>query len=401
MNNNLIKLAFDLKSFNKSFNSKKFRIVNLGNVFNSRFLYLNFFIVDKRFIDSPYRNLLINTFKRVESFSPGSSYYISDIVSKKILGNYNKDKTIKTEKNIDAIFEYLSKLTDSTSFEIFKEIINFSGPDASITCQAYKNSDVLIEKKTKPNIKLRIQEEFIPIYFSNVKKQTKEVIISVIDGFIERESDLIPLIEKSKQEKLPLLLVCRGLSSDAIRNIKNILLRNKIILYPYVSKFNDEDPFLLDDISKLTNSKLISADSCDSIYKDTVDNCSYINVSISSSNIIFNNVNPENLINDINDQIKKAKESNNSSVLDYLLKRKRRIFPNEVSASFPLKNIREMNEIKNLIRHYNNSAAFGIDYNKSETFPKNINNIIRDYSESLFLNLSNLGYTVKLEKTNE
>lgn len=401
MNSNLLKLAFDLKSFNTSFKNKKFRIVNLGNVFNSNFLFLNFFITDKRFLESPYRNILINTFRKVESFSPGSSYHISDLVSKKILGNYHKEKNKKTEKKLDTVFDYLSSLTDETSFKIFKEIIEFSGPDASITCQSYKNNEVLIEKKTKPNIKINIHEEFIPIYFNNVKKHTKDIILSIIDGFIERESDLIPLIEKAGQEKMPLLVICRGFSFDAIRNIKNILLRNKIVLYPYVSKFNDSDPFLLKDIADLVESKIISADSCDSIYSDTINKCVYSNVTISSNNIVFNNANTNNILSDINNQIKTEKERNNTDVLNYLLKRKKRVFPNEVTVSFPIKNIREMNEIKGLIRHYNNSAAFGIEYNEVEKFPKNISKIINDYSESLYLNLKSLGYTIKLGNNNE
>src|SRR6056300_675820 len=101
MNSNLIKLALDLKKFNNSYSNKKHRLVSLNNVYDSKFLYFNFFLANKDFKDSPYRNFLINTFKKSESLTPGSSYDIADQLSQKILGNYKESLKDKTEKNVE------------------------------------------------------------------------------------------------------------------------------------------------------------------------------------------------------------------------------------------------------------------------------------------------------------
>lgn len=400
MNSNLIKLALDLKNFNKNYSNKKHRLVSLNNVYDSKFLYFNFFLANKVFLDSPYRNLLINTFKKSERLTPGSSYDIADQLSKKILGNYKKVDKDKTERNIEVIFNYLESLTDDVSYKIFKEILEFSGPDATITCQSTKNNEILIEKNCMPSFDIKIHEEFIPVYFNNVKKTTKNAIVSVIDGFIERESELIPLIDKSKEEKLPVLMICRGISEEAVRNLKNILVRNKIIFYPYISKFNDKDPFLFEDIAKTCNTKVISAETLDSIYKDTVTYSSESKITLTSSKISFFNTSQE-IIDDVNKHIKSAKESNNSSVIEYLLKRKKRVMPNNVTVSFPMKSIRIMNEIKSLIKCYNISAIGGVEKNGEKIESVYNKSNINRLSESLYKNISNLGYTLKLGDKSE
>lgn len=400
MNSNLISLALDLKKFNDNFKNNKHRLISLNNVYNSKFLYFNHFLSNEKFIDSPYRNILINTFKKSESLTPGSSFDIADQLSRKILGNYNVDIEVKTERKYESVFNYLKSMTDDTAFQIFKEILEFSGPDATITCQATKNNEILVEKSCNPTFNIKLLEEFIPVYFNNVKKTTKNVIFSVIDGYIERESELIPLIEKSKEDKLPVVLLCRGISQDAIRNLKNILVRNKIIFYTYVEKFNDKDPFLFDDISKTGKTKTISAETLDSIYKDTIKYCSEVKLTLSANSISFFET-PEKVVCDINDNIKKAKETHNSSVIDYLQKRKRRVSPNNVVVSFPMNSIRIMNEIKSLIRCYNVAAVGGVYINNLSTGSVYTKSNIKRLSESLFRNISNIGYTIKIGKKDE
>ena len=77
MNNNLIILASKLKKFNSSFFNKKHRIVTEKTIHNSSFLFFTFFLREKSFFDSPYRNILINYFKKAEQYYPGSSYFVS------------------------------------------------------------------------------------------------------------------------------------------------------------------------------------------------------------------------------------------------------------------------------------------------------------------------------------
>lgn len=400
MNNNLIDLAFKLKNFNYKFDNNKNRIVAIDNIFNSKFLFLEHFISKKEFSNSPYRNLLINYFKNAENQFPGSSRDISVGLTQKILGNYNTNNKVKTDNTLSTAHSFIKSYTDKETFDLFKEILEFSGPDASIVCKETKNLEISIEKTCVPEFSIRLKNELIPVYFSNVKEVTKDVIFSVIDGYIERESELVPLIEKSKLENFPVVVLCRGISHEATTQLKNILLRNKIKMYVYVEKFNDKDPFLFDDIANSANTTKITSETLDSIYHDTVKKCSIIKVKISSNKIKFFKENKD-LISEINNQIKIAK-NNNSNALDYLIKRKSRVSPNNVIVNIPKKDIRLMLEIKNLIKIYNRVAAFGMFIDDKEKINSNFKHqLVNRLVDSLYNNITEIGYTIKLGDKNE
>ena len=96
-----------------------------------------------------------------------------------------------------------------------------------------------------------------------------------------------------------------------------------------------------------------------------------------------------------------AKDKNNSGVMEYLQKRKRRVMPNNVVANFPMSSIRIMNETKSLIRCYNIADRGGVyidNYSIGSIYTKNN---IKRLSESLFQSISNIGYTLKLGKKDE
>lgn len=400
MNSNLLDLALKLKKFNESFDNKKNRIIALNTIFNSKFLFLEHFLTKKDFFESPYRNLLINYFKNSENQFPGSSYDISVGISKKILGNYKTTEKIKTDNNLESAFRFLRDYTNEENFDLFKEILIFGGPDASITCNETKNSEISIEKYCIPVFDIKLKNELIPIYFNTVQEITKDVIFSVVDGYIERESELVPLIEKSKSDNLPVVVICRGISDEATKHLKQILLRNNIKMYVYIEKFNDKDPFLFDDISIAAKTEKVSGETLDSIYRDTVSKCSLTKVKISATKIKFLEENKE-LINQINDQIKIAKVSN-PNALDYLIKRKSRVSPNNVVVNIPNKDINKLLEIKNLIKVYNRIAAHGMFIDEKEK----INSCFKDQLvnrlvNSLYNNIAKIGYSIKLGEKNE
>ena len=304
MNNNLISLASKLKKFNNSFYQKKHRIVTNKTVHNSFFLFFTFFLREKVFFDSPYRNILLNYFKKAEQYYPGSSYFVSVCIVDLIFeGKVKSLKKIKTEKNIDIIFKYLENISNKKSFDLFKNILQFSGADATITCVSSKNSQISVEKKCNPTFNINIDESFINTYFSNQKQTTKSFIVSIVDGFIERYTEIFSLFEMCKKDKLPAILICRGISEDAKRNIKQIILKNKVYVYPYTIKFDNNDPFLMKDIAKSCNTQILSSEFHDNIYKDLEEKTKICRLSVTKNSISFHEKS-DDLIEEINKQLK-------------------------------------------------------------------------------------------------
>ena len=60
------------------------------------------------------------------------------------------------------------------------------------------NTELIVEKKCKPNFKANLDSDFSSIFFSNQKETTKDFIVSIVDGFIERESEIFSLFDYLK-----------------------------------------------------------------------------------------------------------------------------------------------------------------------------------------------------------
>ena len=400
MNNNLISLASKLKNFNNSFINKKHRIVTNKTIHNSFFLFFTFFLREKIFFDSPYRNILINYFKKAEQFYPGSSYFVSVYLVELIFSGKIKElEKVKTDKKIKTIFNYIQKISNKETFDFFKNVLEFSGADATITCLSSKNSEIIVEKKCNPSFKINIDESFIDTFFANQNQTTKSFIISIIDGYIERDTEIFSLFEMCKKEKLPAILICRGISEDAKRNIKQIILKNRVYVYPYVIKFDNNDPFLIKDIAKSCNTQILSSEFHDNIYKDLEDKTNICKLTISKNKILFHKKS-KSLLEEINNQL--SNKNIDFETRKYLQKRKRRASPNNVLVKIPNNMHNLLQEIKNLIVCYNLCVRQGIYiYNNNVLKSKQCENSSTNLAKSLFKNIQNIGYTVKLGNKNE
>ena len=177
-----------------------------------------------------------------------------------------------------------------------------------------------------------------------------------MDAYIERESDLIPLIDKANVGNLPVLLICRGISDYCAKNLKNIILKNKVYLYPYVAKFSNEDPFLFDDISKSLNISMINAEVGDNIIKNSVDKSKIKSLKV-SSNKIYCSVENKNVLKEIN---KKLSAGADDSLRQYLFMRKKRLSTNIVDITIPHTQTQFLYEIQNLIKCYNIITIYGL-----------------------------------------
>lgn len=391
MNNNILDLGTKLKKFNKEFFEGKYRVVVKNTVYKSNFLFLYYFLGSEYFKDSPYRDILINWFKKSEDSYPGSSYFTSVKLVNKIFGNNKKNILDKTDTNLEIITKYLKSITDYKSYDIFRKIIEFSGPDGILNLKTSKNNKITIEKSRNPVFDVKIHPDFSSIYFNKVENSTKNVLITVVDGYIERESEIMPFLDKMKENNVPGVLICRGISDNASRHLKNILLKNKLFLYPYVEKFNNEDPFFIEDISKIIGIKPISSEFLDNIYKEITNKCKIINVTLSKKSIKFYKKNL-NLVNEINDQMNNC----NSNVKDYLMKRKKRCSPNNITIYIPETMKKSLREITGLIKCYNICAVTGFLESNNNIFSKYCEETSDRLSDSLYKTIANIGYTIRL-----
>ena len=391
-NKSLLRLASELRAFNTAFSEGKCRIID-NKVYNSKFLFYHFFYWSSKFFKNDYRKLLIDYFDKSEKRYPGSSYFLSVKLCDQIYGNTHIEKPIKAERNYDIIMKYLSTLTDKKNFELFNDILEFSGADATITCEKTKNSGVEVSKVCLPKFEFKLDDSFKHIFFSAVQKTTKDFIVSIVDGFIERESEIYTLIEYAKKTNLPVILICRGISDHAKSNIKQIMLKNSVYIYPYVEAYNNEDPFKIKDFAAMIDIKVISSEYSDSVNKDIVSKTKIVNCTLSSNDITVKRSTNDVVIKEINSQIEK--NTGNTALLDYLRKRKMRCMPNNTIVKIPERSIRSLNEIKSLIKCYNFCAVRGVYRNENTLMSVQCEKITNTLSKNLYNNIKSISFKIK------
>ena len=397
INKNILKTASKLSKLNKDFSQNKCRIID-QKVYNSKFLFYHYFYWSSDFYQECFRNILVDYFDKSEKSYPGSSYMLSVKFCDKVYGINDNNEKFKTDKNFNTIMSYLETLTSKNAFKLFKNIIEFSGADATITCEKTNNSNIEISKVCKPKFSFSLEKDFKEIYFKNIEKTTKNFLVCVLDCYVERESEIFSLIEYAKENSVPVVMICRGISDYAKRNLKSILLKNSVAVYPYVEKYNNDDPFKLKDFSEMIGAKIISAEAGDSINKSLIEKSSYVKCTLSENYIETSSKN-KHLIETINKQINE--NLNNSDLIYYLRKRKSRCSPNNTIVRIPKNNITLLNEIKNLIKCYNLCAIKGVYTNKHNVIQSIQCEKITDVlSKKLYESMTNISYKIKIGENN-
>ena len=393
MNNHiLLDLLYTLNNINTNFKNNKFRIVSSNRVFNTNFNFFKIICNSEDLRKSPLRDIIINYFNSSEKKFPGISQQLSESIVKKML--YNKNVFLKKEfvaKDIDNLTNYLYQITKKEIADLFLDILKFSGPDVTINCEATKNSVLTVKKDKNSYFDINIHDNFKSLYFTKNKTQTKNYLVSIMDAYIERESELMPLFDYAKINNQPVVLICRGLSDYAVKNIKEIILKNKVYLYPYIAKFDNNDPFFLKDISSAIEAKILSAETGDNIYKDAIDKIVSIKLKLHENKIEIFHFN-KSLHEEITNEITNC---NINDLKKYLIKRKNRILPNKVNIQIPESQIEYLLEIKKLILHYNYIATYGLIKIEDKLYIKNFIDYIDLITDRMQKTLKSIDYVIK------
>lgn len=396
MNSEEIKIITFLNKFNQRFEKNKLRFVTNNKVFNSSFLFFFHLSRSSDLQKLHFKDILLNFFKKSEKVNPGSSYYLSKLIVKNYFNNSDNIEFKDIQKNIQNTKKYFNSVTNEKFLDMFFEIINFSGPDATLVCKKTDNNKIKISKYNSSFFNIEIDPRFRDIFFKNSREMTKSFITVVLDAYIERESEIFTLIEKSVKDKLPILLICRGISDYAVKSLREIMTRNKVYILPYTSKFINDDPFMFKDLAGALNIDIVSSEFGDVVSKAVIEKSKVKSLKVSPEKIYFANAN-KTLIDKIN---KKINETSNQSLKAYLLKRKKRVSSNVVEISIPNSMTQFLYEIKNLILCYNNILIYGLvkDYKGQIRIKKEVeyNNIL---SNNFLNTFKNIGLVVRQKWT--
>lgn len=398
MNNKkeLLGIIKTLDRLNKDFENNRLRVFSSNRVHSSKYIFFRYIAECKDLKKYSLRDIVVNYFNKVEKYFPGSSYLLSkEIVSKFLYKkSFFENNFANVANNIENFTRLLINNSSEETVKLVKNILQISGPDSTVLCKSYPGNEILVKKKNSSKFNVCIEESMVNIYFNKVKETSKSLQTCVLDAYIERESEIIPLIDHANLKKLPVLLFCRGISNNAINALKKIIIRNNIYVYPYIVKFDNSDPFLLKDIAAVLNVEILSSETGDSIYKDIIRKSKVKEVKLSSNFFEIKEPNQEKVF-EIN---KKIKETNDSSLKNYLLKRKARYSSNITEVSIPSLKIEKLNEIKNALKCYNHAAAFGLIECNEKIYSKSSVEYSIKIAKRMFNTLNNIDVVISRKK---
>jgi hypothetical protein len=396
MNKEIYKIKKGLSALISKQENRRLRYYYNDSIYNSNFLFIDNIIKSKEINESPYKDILLNYFIKSEKIMPSGSFVLA-----KMYLEAAKEKSLELE-SIEKSIENIFQVIDQNIFEekyknLLKNILLFSGPDSSIVCEKTENESIEIVKKQNAVFKVNIHPDFENVYFSNQKEMTKNFKAIVMDAYIERESEIMPLIDEAFKHKQPLVVLCRGMSDNCTRNLKSILLKNKISVFPYIVKFDDKDPFILSDISAMFENKIFSVESGDNIAKNILEKSCNKTFKITKSSIEF-----EEECLDLKNAIeKKILECSDDELKKYLVFRKKRITSNTTYVYVPKKDVKLLNDIKSIVFLYNRIVTSNIGKYDHRIYPESCLLRIKGISTSMNKTINSIKTIIKERTANE
>ena len=381
----LTKILNELKTFVKDFENNKIKLVNKNMVTLERYIFLYSLILSKK-LDNEYGDILKEYVLNVEKIFPSSSIKLLKELYKE---NNDKDLIKKVPRLKDLKNYFANTIYNKDFIDTFFNILEFSGPDSIIDIHKSNLKNQIIKRK-ESKFDISINQNFFSIFFSNNKFVKRSCGLVLIDGFIEKDQNLIPALEFCKENNKTLMIVCRGMTTQVVNFLKSCILKNKMTCVVYEKRFDDSDPFFFEDLSTASGTELIK--DYTSLAFDIKNKIKIVdNIKLTDSSICFyeNNNDIELKINELkNLEIKE----------DFINKRIKRLKGEKVDVYSTDSDFIEF--LKYSIKVYNKILKFGIYLdNNSNIIPVLEYNLISSIKKELEDKLQKIRYINYVKNT--
>jgi hypothetical protein len=396
MNTQLTKDLSKINYFIKNFDNKKYKIIdNNSNIYSSNNNFFYKFVLSGVLNDSPYRSFFIDWLIESEKVFPNSSKYLLQALYKRYINNYYEDNQIKSRKaNIKDLEKILNVFVSNESIKIFKELMNISGPDSLINLDSTSNDKIIIKKQNFTKFdKIYCHESLSNILFNNSEKSKRDVIFIAIDGFLERDTDLqYAYIESQENKNKIIVILCRGTNAECIQNIKRNIIYTKCPVLIYECPFINDDPLKFDDLCKSLYVNPVKIEDGDPTIIQIKNKLKKLeNITLGIDWIEFENKN-DSLINEINDLLIEKQEYK-----EYLQFRKKRLKSKKVDILIPKNKKNILADLKTILFVYNSVCKHGVIEEKEYIMPKQLNELVKKYSNEFYLKISKISTIIKIK----
>lgn len=175
----------------------------------------------------------------------------SDEEIKVILNKITEYSTRASETSVTQILG----LTNPDVSDLINETLNLAGGECKIFIEPSTTNDVIIERKyghtfiVQPN----------PLFLSAGKWSALNVKCLIVDGLIEKVSEIDHLLTACHHDKTPMILFARGYSDEVISTLHVNFVKKKLNVIPVTVEFDLETVNVLVDIATVAGSDVVSS----------------------------------------------------------------------------------------------------------------------------------------------
>lgn len=187
-----------------------------------------------------------------------SKFNIDSFIEKELM-KYD-DKFLKT--SLEDIKKYIQTIPSSNVREIASLIIENANLNDVIYAEESNLTCTQIRKTSKLNFKLEFDNDYL---LGKSTWEAKDYNFLIIDGFIDKISEIYHLLHKASENKEPYVIFCKGMSDEVKNTIVYNLKRGTINVMPINLTINEDNINVLNDVAACHDSDIVSAMKGDTI----------------------------------------------------------------------------------------------------------------------------------------
>lgn len=269
---------------NKYLNSTFVLTDDLYKVQRDSFHFLSKLLSPKTNLEKTYFHLLAKAILQSESLSGGSAvpgfifstYFLEHLFRQqeynhntlkikkefeeisslcKTLIEDNQSPTIQTD--LDKLVMKISE-DDLVLADVILQSLNLAGLKGKIYVEDSKNMCFTLEKKVGYSFNLKPLKIFLST-FGNRDWEHQEVKVLLVDGIIEKVSEIDSILSKSFEKKEPMLILARGFSEEIIATLKINFDKQLLNIIPVLLPSDLDSINTLNDVSSVCGCDIVSS----------------------------------------------------------------------------------------------------------------------------------------------
>lgn len=223
------------------------------------------------------RNLLLNSLVNSEGKQSSSGaicgQVLLDVLTKSLRYQTLSDNDLKDieedliniskkscRSSSSEIFDMLKKLNgDPLSSNIANSAIKLAGSSGTIHLDGDASDTTIIKKVKGYNFPVTVPEIFRSAAKFSYEKTLTNPKICVIDGIVEKVSEVSGIIQKSYEKNQPMILVARGFNDDVQNTLGVNFSTGNLSVIPLVVPYDEFGANLVNDIAVVSGTDLVNS----------------------------------------------------------------------------------------------------------------------------------------------